>query len=83
MTYVPIQTLPPGSRFRTESGCEGELLYANDCRARVRLGSERKKTVTKSRPGLTDNGEQLRVSFEVTQPAEEANISPNTMVTVA
>jgi hypothetical protein len=80
MNLVYLRTLPPGSRFRTQSGREGTLIKSNDCRARVRYGSSSTKTITKTRPGLTDDGEPEHVSFDVTVPAAEVDIAPNTQV---
>ena len=34
--FVALGTLAEGARFATESGKVGTLLYANECRARVR-----------------------------------------------
>lgn len=73
--FVALRTLEPGSAFETESGRRGILLYANDCRARVRFGEAGRKTITK-----TDPGGQNRRTFQVTTPAAELDIAPNTAV---
>jgi hypothetical protein len=73
LNAVHLGTLAPGSRFRTESGREGVLLYANELRARVRFGSATTKTITR---GV---GSKAR-TFDVTTPAEEVDIGPRTEV---
>lgn len=73
MTYVHLYTLAPGSRFRTESGREGVLIYANELRARVRYGTGSVKTITRG------TGSKAR-TFNVTTPPEEIDIAPRTEV---
>ena len=77
---VPLRTLQPGQSFVTASGRRGVLLYVNECRARVRYGEPTKRSITRSRPGLTESGERLTVTYDVQAPPAELDIAPGTMV---
>lgn len=79
MSYVAISTLPEGTRVATLSGTEATLIYANSCRARVRIGAPRLKSGRAAVPSA--DGEKI-VGFSFTAPAEEANWSPGTQVRV-
>lgn len=75
MSFVSLITLPPGSRFRTESGRVGTFLYGTECGARVKYGEPVKKTITRGREGVDQR------TFEVTKEADVTVIAAQTQVT--
>lgn len=77
--FVRIGTLPAGTRVRTESGTEATLLYASTCRARVRVGGARVKSITAKVADVT--GEQ-EVTRTFSAPALETDWSAGTEVEV-
>lgn len=42
-TLVKLLTLAPGTRFRTESGRTGTLIYASELRARVKWDADARR----------------------------------------
>ena len=70
----PIGALPAGARFRLSSGRTGTLLYANECRARVRFDERETRTIT-AHAGTTDARTVLIIS-----KGRPVDISPGTAV---